>query len=75
MLAAIDPGFHTRIGVHFGLFCQTIIGQGTPEQASLIYYHDSIIGQVLGREGNPVLQYHWMFCDDRTGTWFKCIRP
>ena len=32
LLAAIDPGFQTRIGVHFGLFCKTIELQGTPPQ-------------------------------------------
>lgn len=36
--------------------------------------HDSIVGQVLGWEGNPLLQYHWMLCNDRIGTWFKCVR-
>jgi hypothetical protein len=64
MLAAIDPGFHTRIGVHFGLFCQTILGQGTPEQVSLVDQCDSVVGQVLGKKGNPVLQHNWVLRHD-----------
>lgn len=28
----VDPGFLTRISVHYGLFCKTIVNQGTPEQ-------------------------------------------
>ena len=34
ILVLIDPGFLTRIGVHFGLFLNTVMNQGTPEQVS-----------------------------------------
>ncbi len=32
LLAVVDPGFQTRIGVHYGLFYSTILGQGTDAQ-------------------------------------------
>ena len=31
-IVIIDPGFLTRIGVHYGLFLNTIVNQGTEEQ-------------------------------------------
>lgn len=34
LLILIDPGFLTRIAVHYGLFLNTILTQGTPEQAN-----------------------------------------
>ena len=32
ILSLIDPGFLTRMGVHYGLFMGTVSGSGTPEQ-------------------------------------------
>lgn len=34
LLILVDPGFLTRLAVHYGLFFNTIMGQGTPEQVS-----------------------------------------
>lgn len=34
VLSIIDPGFLTRMGVHFGLFLGTVSGSGTDEQLS-----------------------------------------
>lgn len=34
ILVIVDPGFLTRIGVHYGLFLNTIMNQGTPEQSA-----------------------------------------
>ena len=34
VLSMIDPGFLTRMGVHFGLFLGTVSGSGTDEQLS-----------------------------------------
>lgn len=34
LLILIDPGFLTRMAVHYGLFLNTIMGQGTPEQVA-----------------------------------------
>ncbi|KAI3633696.1 hypothetical protein MIR68_008643 [Amoeboaphelidium protococcarum] len=34
LVSLIDPGFWTRIGVHFGLFFSTLQGQATPNQLS-----------------------------------------
>lgn len=34
LLVIIDPGFMIRIGVHYGLFLNTVMNQGTPEQVS-----------------------------------------
>lgn len=34
ILVIIDPGFLTRIGVHYGLFLNTVMNQGTSEQVS-----------------------------------------
>ncbi|RKP16103.1 acyl-CoA dehydrogenase NM domain-like protein, partial [Rozella allomycis CSF55] len=32
VISLVDPGFMTRMGVHFGLFLGALTGQGTPEQ-------------------------------------------
>ena len=34
LLILVDPGFMTRLAVHYGLFFNTIMGQGTPEQVA-----------------------------------------
>jgi acyl-CoA oxidase len=34
LLILVDPGFLTRLAVHYGLFLNTIMGQGMPEQVS-----------------------------------------
>ena len=34
LVSLVDPGFWTRIGVHFGLFFGTLRGQATPNQLS-----------------------------------------
>jgi acyl-CoA oxidase len=48
-LVILDPGFLTRVGVHYGLFANTIINQGTDEQVDMwlrrgIMDFDSVIG-------------------------------
>lgn len=34
LVSLVDPGFWTRIGVHYGLFFGTLTGQATPTQLS-----------------------------------------
>lgn len=49
VLILVDPGFLTRLAVHFGLFYNTIVSQGTPEQVK--YWTDKGAKELRGMIG------------------------
>jgi acyl-CoA oxidase len=50
-IVIVDPGFLTRIGVHYGLFMNTIVNQGTDEQVQITILLMTV-GKVLVGTGN-----------------------
>ena len=58
VLSLVDPGFLTRMGVHYGLFLGTISGSGTKEQ--LAYWIDKGV-LTLNKQTYQMLQ-RCLFC-------------
>lgn len=69
-LVIVDPGFLTRIGVHYGLFMNTIVNQGSDEQVFLVV--SCGVGKVLaGARDGGFQGRDWMLCDDGDGPWIE----